>query len=137
MMMEGAPGPVRRPDAEVAREFNLRLDQDIEGFERDPGVSEIVVVTHYPPFAEMSVEGVPFPGSRDTAGILFAHDLVTTSISGHVHDKRDLLVRDIRAVRCPVGYLSREGRKYQEIVKDCLEVIHLIDREDFLPGGGG
>lgn len=135
MMMEGRLWPARRPDAEVAREFNLRLDQDIEGFERDPQVREIVVVTHYPPFSELSVEGIPFPGSRDTGGILFAHGRVTTSISGHVHDKRDLLVRDIRAVRCPVGYLSWEQRKYHDIVKDCLEVIHLIDHEDFLSEG--
>jgi len=135
MMMEGTLWPVRRPDVEVAREFNLRLDQDIDGFEREPLVSEIVVVTHYPPFSELSVEGAPFPGSRDTSGILFAHDKVTVSISGHIHDKRDLLVRDIRAVRCPVGYLGGEQRKYQDMVKDCLEIIHLIDRDDFLPEG--
>jgi predicted phosphohydrolase len=135
MMMEGRLWPARRPDAEVAREFNLRLDQDIEAFNRDPLISEVVVVTHYPPFDVLSVEGVPFPGSRDMAGILFSHEKVTISISGHIHDKRDLLVRGIRAVRCPVGYLKWEQRKYQDMVKDCLEVIHLIDREDFLPDG--
>jgi predicted phosphohydrolase len=135
MMIEGALWPARRPDNEVAREFNLRLDQDIEGFERDPMVSEIVVVTHYPPFGELAMEGVPFPGSRDTGGILYSHPKVTISISGHIHDKRDMLVRDIRAVRCPVGYLGGEQRKYQEMVNDCLEVIHLINHEDFLPGG--
>jgi predicted phosphohydrolase len=135
MMIEGTRWPARRPDPEVAREFNLRLDQDIESFARDPLLSEIVAVTHYPPFDELSVEGVPFPGSRDTGGILFSHDKVTISISGHVHDKRDILVRDIRAVRCPVGYLGREQRKYQQLVKNCLEVIHLIDHEDFLPEG--
>jgi len=133
LMMEGSLWPARRPDAEVAREFNLRLDQDIEGFERDSLVSEIVVVTHYPPFGELSVEGVPFPGSHDTAGILLSHGKVTISISGHIHNKRDLLVKNIRAVRCPVGYLGGEQRKYQDMVKDCLEVIHLIDHEDFLP----
>ncbi len=135
MMMEGKLWPARRPDTEVAREFNLRLDQDIEAFCRDPFVSEVVVVTHYPPFTALSLEGVPFPGSRDTAGILFSHEKVIISISGHIHDKRDLLVRDIRAVRCPVGYLKWEQRKYQDMVKDCLEVIHLIDHEDFLPQG--
>jgi predicted phosphohydrolase len=133
LMMEGALWPARRPDAEVAREFNLRLDQDIEGFERDSLVSEIVVVTHYPPFSELSVEGLPFPGSRDTGGILSSHGKVTISISGHIHNKKDLLVKDIRAVRSPVGYLGGEQRKYQDMVKDCLEVIHLIDHEDFLP----
>ena len=133
MMMEGALWPARRPDAEVAREFNLRLDQDIEGFERDSLVSEIVVVTHYPPFSELSVEGVPFPGSRDTGGILSSHGKVIISISGHIHNKRDLLVKNIRAVRSPVGYLGGEQRRYQDMVKDCLEVIHLIDHEDFLP----
>lgn len=135
MMMEGGLWPARRPDPEVSHEFNLRLDQDIEAVGRDPLVSEIVVVTHYPPFEALSVEGVPFPGSRDTGGILFSHDKVTISISGHIHDKRDLLVRDVRAVRCPVGYLGWEQRKYQEVVKECLEVIHLIDHEDFLPEG--
>jgi predicted phosphohydrolase len=135
MMMEGSLLPARRSDMEVAREFNLRLDQDIEGFERDPLVSEIVVVTHYPPFSELSVEGVPFPGSRDVGGILFSHGKVTISISGHIHNKKDLFVRDIRAVRCPVGYLGGDQRKYQDMVKDCLEVIHLIDRDDFLPQG--
>jgi predicted phosphohydrolase len=135
MMMEGGLWPARRPDPEVSREFNLRLDQDIEAVGRDPLVSEIVVVTHYPPFEALSVEGVPFPGSRDTGGILFSHDKVTISISGHIHDKRDLLVRDVRAVRCPVGYPKWEQRKYQEVVKECLEVIHLIDHEDFLPEG--
>jgi predicted phosphohydrolase len=133
MMMEGTLWPARRPDAEVAREFNLRLDQDIEGFERDSLVSEIVVVTHYPPFSELSVEGVPFPGSRDTGGILSSHGKVAISISGHIHDKRDLLSKGIRAVRSPVGYLGGEQRKYQDMVKDCLEVIYLIDHEDFLP----
>jgi hypothetical protein len=135
MMMEERTAPVRRPDPEVAREFNLRLDGDLESFGRDASVREIVAVTHYPPFAEMSADGVPFPGSRDMGGILFSHEKVTTSISGHIHDKRDIVVRDVRAVRCPVGYLGREKRKYQDVVKDCLEVIHLIEREDFLPEG--
>ncbi|MBN2025399.1 MAG: metallophosphoesterase [Actinobacteria bacterium] len=135
MMMEGRLWPARRPDAEVAREFNLRLDQDIEAFCRDPLISEVVVVTHYPPFEALSVAGVPFPGSRDLAGILFSHERVTVSISGHIHDKKDLVVRNVRAVRCPVGYLKWDQRKYQDVVKDCLEVIHLIDREDFLPKG--
>lgn len=132
MMAEGAAAPVRRPDPEVAREFNLRLDQDIETLSRDSAVSEIVVVTHYPPFEELGVEGIPFPGSRDTKGILHSHDKVTVSISGHVHDRRDILVRDIRAVRSPVGYRRSDHRKYQDMVKDCLEVIHLIDRDDLL-----
>jgi predicted phosphohydrolase len=135
LMMEGSLWPARRPDPEVAREFNLRLDQDIEAFSRESLVSEIVVVTHYPPFEELSVEAIPFPGSRDTGGILYSHDKVTISISGHIHDKRDLLVRDIRAVRCPVGYLGWEQRKYQELVNNCLEVIHIIDNEDLLPDG--
>ncbi len=132
MMMEGRLWPARRPDPEVSREFNLRLDQDIEAVGKDPQVSEIVVVSHYPPFRALSVEGVPFPGSRDTEGILASHEKVTISISGHIHDKRDLLVGGVRAVRCPVGYLGREQRKYQEVVEECLEVIHLIDRDDFL-----
>lgn len=134
LMMEGMPSLVRRPDGEVAREFNLRLDQDIEVMARNPEVDEIVAVTHYPPFEELSVEGVPFPGSRDTGGILLAHPKVTTSISGHIHDKRDLLVRGVRAVRCPVGYLGWEQRKYQDVVMDCLEVIHLLEGDDLLPG---
>jgi predicted phosphohydrolase len=134
-LVEGSPPPIRRPDPEVAREFNLRLDQDIESFNRDDTVREIVVVTHYPPFIELSVEGVPFPGSRDTGGILYSHDKVSISISGHIHEKKDILARNIRAVRCPVGYITRDHRKYQEVVKDCLEVIHLLDREDFLPEG--
>jgi predicted phosphohydrolase len=133
MMVETESPPVRRPDYEVAREFNLRLDQDLETFARDQAVNEIVVVTHYPPFSELSILGVPFPGSRDTEGILFSHPKVSISISGHVHDRRDVLVRGIRALRCPVGYISREHGKYQEVVKNCLEVIHLIDRDDFLP----
>ena len=133
-MMMGESAPARRPDPEVAREFNLRLDQDLEAFGNEASVGEIVVVTHYPPFDELGAEGVPFPGSRDTGGILLSHPKVAVSISGHVHDKKDILVRDVRAVRCPVGYLGREQRKYQEMVKDCLEVIHLIDREDFLQG---
>lgn len=135
MMIEGRSETARRPDPEVAREFNLRLDGDIESFSRDAVVREVVVVTHYPPFAELSADGVPFPGSRDTGSILFSHDKVSTSISGHIHDKRDILVRDVRAVRCPVGYLSRSKRKYQDVVKDCLEVIHLIEGEDLLPEG--
>ena len=135
MMIEGRSETARRPDQEVAREFNLRLDGDIESFSRDTVVREVVVVTHYPPFAELSADGVPFPGSRDTGGILFSHDKVSTSISGHIHNKRDILVRDVRAVRCPVGYLSWEKRKYQDVVKDCLEVIHLIEGEDLLPEG--
>jgi predicted phosphohydrolase len=134
-LMGERDSPARRPDPEVAREFNLRLDGDLEAFGRDVSVSEIVVVTHYPPFDELSVAGAPFPGSRDMAGILFSHDKVSTSISGHIHDKRDILVRDVRAVRCPVGYLGRERRKYQEVVEDHLEVIHLIDRDDFIQEG--
>jgi predicted phosphohydrolase len=132
-MVEADVAPVCRPDYEVAREFNLRLDQDLETFSRDQAVNEIVVVTHYPPFSELSILGIPFPGSRDTEGILFSHPKVSISISGHLHDKRDVLVRGIRALRCPVGYISREDGKYQEVVKNCLEVIHFIDHNDFLP----
>lgn len=135
MMMEERSATARRPDPEVAREFNLRLDGDLESFGREASVREIVVVTHYPPFVELSADGVLFPGSRDMGGILFAHDKVTTSISGHIHDKRDIVVRDVRAVRCPVGYLGWEQRKYQDVVKDCLEVIHLIEGEDFISEG--
>lgn len=134
-MAEGQAVPVRRPDPEVAREFNLRLDQDIESVSMEASVGEIVVITHYPPFSELGVEGMPFPGSRDTCMILNAHEKVAVSISGHIHDKRDVLVRDVRAVRSPVGYRRTDHRKYQDMVKDCLEVIHLIDREDFLPEG--
>ena len=133
-MTEGVPSLARRPDGEVAREFNYRLDQDIEGLSREAAVREVVVITHYPPFDELSVEGIPFPGSRETGGVLSSHDKVTVSISGHIHDRRDIVVRNIRAVRCPVGYLRREHQKYQEVVKNCLEVIHLIDGEDLLPG---
>ena len=130
---EGA-GLARRTDSEVAREFNLHLDQDIENFNRDASIREIVVVTHYPPFGELSLEGLPFPGSRDTGGILLSHHKVTVSISGHIHDKRDMVIRNIRAVRCPVGYLGREQHKYQDVVRNCLEVIHLIEGEELLPG---
>lgn len=129
---EGSPTPVKRPDSEVAREFNLRLDQDIEAFARDAGIREIVVVTHYPPFPEMSLEGVPFCGSGELGDILAAHRKVTVSISGHIHDRRDIVVGGVRAVRCPVGYLRREQRRYQELVRECLEVIHIIEGEDFL-----
>jgi Icc-related predicted phosphoesterase len=132
MVAEGG-APVKRVDFEVAREFNHRLDQDIEGLSREAAVREVVVITHYPPFDELSVEGIPFPGSRETGGVLSSHDKVTVSISGHIHDRRDIVVRNIRAVRCPVGYLRREHQKYQEVVKNCLEVIHLIDGEDLLP----
>jgi predicted phosphohydrolase len=135
MLVGGNSAPARRPDPEVAREFNLRLDQDIEAFNIDTAVNEIVVVTHYPPFNQLAVEGVPFPGSRDTGGILASHEKVSTSISGHIHDKRDVLVKNVRAVRSPVGYRTRDHRKYQEMVEDCLEVIHLLDREDFLHQG--
>ncbi len=131
-MVEGRPKPVKRPDSEVAREFNLRLDQDIEAFALDAGVREIVVVTHYPPFPEMSLEGMPFCGSRELGDILSSHRKVTVSISGHIHSRHDVVVGGVRAVRCPVGYLRREHRRYQELVKECLEVIHLIEGEDFL-----
>lgn len=145
MMIEGSMSPVRRPDTEVSREFNLRLDQDLDSFEHQSSVREVVVITHYPPFVKL---GVPpekdqsgrdflFIGSHDTGGILQSHGKVSLSISGHIHDRRDVLVGDIRAVRCPVGYLNEEHRKYQEIVEDCLEVIHLIGRDDFLPQGSG
>ena len=100
MMAEGNSPPVRRPDYEVAREFNLRLDQDLENFAHDQSVKEVVVVTHYPPFSELSIVGMPFPGSRDTETILFSHPKVSISISGHIHDRRDALVRGIRAIRC-------------------------------------
>lgn len=134
-LAESGMTPVKRADSEVAREFNLRLDQDVEALSRDAAVREIVVVTHYPPFRELSAEEIPFPGSRETGGILFAHPKVTISISGHIHDRRDILVGNIRAVRCPVGYLGRERQKYQEIVKDCLEVMHILEGEDFLGRG--
>lgn len=133
MMAEGNSLPKRRPDYEVAREFNLRLDQDLENFARDESINEVVVITHYPPFSELSIVGLPFPGSRDTEAILFSHPKVSVSISGHIHDRRDVLVRGIRALRCSVGYITREHGKYQDVVKNCLEVIHLIDRDDFLP----
>lgn len=143
MMMEDAVTPVRRPDVEVAREFNLRLDQDLDAFAQDPSIQEIVVVSHFPPLIELAhtVEGgggssrALFPGSQDTRGILFSHDRVGISISGHIHEKADIVVERVRAVRCPVGYLTQDHRKYQEVVKDCLEVIHIIEGDDLLPKG--
>lgn len=131
LMGEGM-GLAKRTDSEVAREFNLHLDRDIENFNRDASIREIVVVTHYPPFGELSLEGFPFPGSRDTGGILLSHHKVTLSISGHIHDKRDMVIRNVRAVRCPVGYLGREQHKYQDVVRNCLEVVHLIEGDELL-----
>lgn len=125
-------GPARRADVEVAREFNLRLDQDVESMNRDALVREIVVVTHYPPFVELSVEGMPFTGSRETGTILASHPKVTISISGHIHERKDIVVGHVRAVRCPVGYLGGDRQRYQDIVKDCLEVIHILEGDDFL-----
>ncbi|MDY6796077.1 MAG: metallophosphoesterase [Actinomycetota bacterium] len=142
MMIEGGVAPVRRPDMEVAREFNLRLDQDLEAFSREASVEEVVSVTHYPPFQELVKAGREnkgeslFPVSRDMANILLSYPKVSLSISGHIHSRKDIMVGNIRAVSCPVGYRNRDHRRYQDIVKDCLEVIYLIDRGDFLPRGG-
>jgi Icc-related predicted phosphoesterase len=143
MMMEDVATPIRRPDLEVAREFNLRLDQDLDTFAQDSSIQEIVVVSHYPPLQELAPtvesEGgsrrTLFPGSQDTRSILSSHERVSTSISGHIHAKADIVVGKVRAVRCPVGYLTRDHRRYQEIVKDCLEVIHIIEGDDLLPKG--
>jgi len=132
---EAGGGPAKRADAEVAREFNLRLDQDVEALSRDASVREIVVVTHYPPFAELSVEGMPFTGSRETGGILSSHPKVSISISGHIHDRKDILVGNVRAVRCPVGYLGGDRHRYQDLVRNCLEVIYVLEGEDFLGRG--
>jgi hypothetical protein len=149
---EDVPIPVRRPDAEVAREFNLKLDQDIDLLEKDGTVREIVAVTHFPPFQRL-VEGgkeeggegdeegygkeESFPVCGETGKLLLSHSKVSLSISGHLHDRRDVLVEKVRAVRCPVGYLTRDHRKYQEIVRDCLEVIHFIGKEELMPPGEG
>lgn len=141
MMIDEKAATVRRPDMEVAREFNLRLDQDLEAFSREASVEEIVVVTHYPPFSEMITNengagGRPlFPVSQDMASILLSYPKVSLSISGHLHNGIDIVVKNIRAVRCPVGYRNQDHRRYQEIVEDCLEVIYLIGRGDILPRG--
>ncbi len=133
-------GPLRRSNEEVAREFNLRLDQDLEDMERDSQIKEVVVVTHFPPFPPLGCwigdeeEKVIFPGSRETGSILLSHRKVVLSISGHLHDKSDLMVSGVRAVRCPVGYLGEDHRKPQSIVEERLEVIQLWSEADLARG---
>lgn len=133
-------GPLRRSNEEVAREFNVRLDQDIEIMEMNPAISEVVVVTHFPPFPPLGCKlggrggRIMFPGSREMGSILLSHRKVVLSISGHLHIKSDLMVSGIRAVRCPVGYLGEDHRKPQCIVDEKLEVIQLWSEAD-LSGG--
>jgi predicted phosphohydrolase len=133
-------GPLRRTNEEVAKEFNSRLDQDIEELERDPSISEVVVVTHFPPFQPLGLwlagrdGAVIFPGSRETGAILLSHPKVVLSISGHLHERGDVMVSGIRAVRCPVGYLGEDHRKPQSIVEEKLAVIQLWSEADLSRG---
>ncbi|MEJ5185691.1 MAG: metallophosphoesterase [Candidatus Geothermincolales bacterium] len=133
-------GPLRRTNEEVAREFNLRLDQDIEELERDPNICEVVVVTHFPPFPPMGCwvgergDRLVFPGSQEMGSMLLSHRKVVLSISGHVHERGDIMVSGVRAVRSPVGYLGEDHRKPQAVVEEKLEIVQLWSEAD-LSGG--
>ncbi len=139
-MMEGGLGPFRRPDVEVARDFIARLEQDLQTLERIPGVEEIVVALHHPPFPQL-LEGTvaarlgeycSFLGSQDMGKMLLLHNRVTTVLCGHLHERRDITVDRLRLICSPVGYLAEDRRRNLAIAESALTVFHLLEGEDLL-----
>jgi len=139
-MVEGGLGPYRRSDVEVARDFIARLDQDLQTLERIPGVEEIVVALHHPPFPQL-LEGATalrlgeyrsFLGSREMGRMLLRHPRVTTVLCGHLHEHRDITVERLRLICSPVGYLAEDRRRNLAIAESALTVFHLLEGEDLL-----
>jgi predicted phosphohydrolase len=139
-LVDGGLGPYRRPDVEVARDFIARLEQDLQTLERIPGVEEIVVALHHPPFPQL-LEGstarrlgeyCSFLGSQEMGKMLLRHVKVTTVLCGHLHEARDLTVERLRLICSPVGYLAKDRRKNLAIAEEALTVFHLLEGEDLL-----
>jgi 3',5'-cyclic AMP phosphodiesterase CpdA len=138
-LIEGEPGPFRRSDVEVARDFLGRLDNDLEMLAHTPGVQEMVVAMHHPPFASL-VNGTTgddndygsFMGSEEMGRMLLRHPKLSTVLCGHLHEKRDVMVENLRALCSPVGYLTRDQRKNIIIAEDALTVFHIIEGDDLL-----
>jgi predicted phosphohydrolase len=138
-LMEGEPGPFRRSDVEVARDFLGRLDSDLEMLARTPGVQEMVVAMHHPPFASL-VNGLAgddrgygsFMGSEEMGKMLLRHPKLSTVFCGHLHEKRDVMIDHLRVLCSPVGYLTRDQRKDMTIAEEALTVFHIMEGDDLL-----
>ncbi len=138
-LIEGEPGPFRRSDVDVARDFMVRLDSDLDTLANNSEVNEIVVATHHPPFSAL-VGGLPgekngygsFMGSEEMGKMLLHHPKVSTVLCGHLHEKRDIMVEQLRVICSPMGYLNRDQRKPMTIAEESLTVFHLMDNEDLL-----
>ena len=133
------------PDSEVSRQFNTKLSQDINGMTGKKDVREIVVVTHHPPFRELiTFKGDPlwdyfsaFMGSSETGKLLLQEPKVTHAICGHLHERNDRFIGQIRALSASVGYLYQDRRKPIRIVEDSLGLIHVIDSSELFGSIGG
>lgn len=138
-LVDEEPGPFRRSDVEVARDFLARLDSDLETLGQNADVREMVVAMHHPPFAAL-INGTPgddsaygsFMGSEEMGRMLLRHPKLSTVLCGHLHEKRDIVVGHLRVICSPVGYLNRDQRKDMAIAEDVLTVLHFMGGEDLL-----
>ncbi|MCE9636870.1 MAG: metallophosphoesterase [Planctomycetes bacterium] len=75
----------RAREDDDAEELTAWLRTTLDAAERDPGVRDVLLVTHHPPFTNAAMHG-PSLWVRETAlGMAKSHWKVRAIISGHVH----------------------------------------------------
>jgi Icc-related predicted phosphoesterase len=121
-------------DAEVARQMEAELAEQLRAIDDDPAIDQCVVVTHHLPFDEVVTHTGTLPweffnafmGSSSLGRIIKETKKAKVAIYGHTHLVGERTIDRLRVFGTPLGYpRERKGLTLDEVVATRIGWIEL------------